>query len=97
VLPIGKGRIIRRPGGFNANGTVASIAKDRVAFPYELDFTRPWWPHKKWKLSIRYLGVTVADVRFIKPLDVDLVRELADENSVLISIEEGSIGEFGDY
>jgi 1-deoxy-D-xylulose-5-phosphate synthase len=43
------------------------------------------------------LGVTVADARFMKPLDVDLVRELVDENSVLITIEEGSIGGFGDH
>ena len=43
------------------------------------------------------LGVTVADARFMKPLDVDLVRQLADENSVLITVEEGSIGGFGDH
>merc|ERR1712194_729233 len=40
---------------------------------------------------------TVADARFMKPLDVDLVRQLADEHSVLITIEEGSIGGFGDH
>jgi Transketolase, C-terminal domain len=34
---------------------------------------------------------------FMKPLDVDLVRELADEHSVLITVEEGSIGGFGDH
>jgi 1-deoxy-D-xylulose-5-phosphate synthase len=43
------------------------------------------------------LGVTVADARYMKPLDVDLVRELADEHSVLIMVEEGSIGGFGDH
>lgn len=43
------------------------------------------------------LGVTVADARFMKPLDVDLVRELVEENSILITIEEGSIGGFGDH
>jgi 1-deoxy-D-xylulose-5-phosphate synthase len=43
------------------------------------------------------LGVTVADARFMKPLDVDLVRQLADEHSVLITVEEGSIGGFGDH
>ena len=43
------------------------------------------------------LGVTVADARFMKPLDVDLVRQLVDEHSVLITIEEGSIGGFGDH
>jgi 1-deoxy-D-xylulose-5-phosphate synthase len=43
------------------------------------------------------LGVTVADARFMKPLDVDLIRQLADDHSVLITIEEGSIGGFGDH
>lgn len=43
------------------------------------------------------LGVTVADARFMKPLDIDLVRQLADEHSVLITVEEGSIGGFGDH
>ena len=43
------------------------------------------------------LSVTVADARFMKPLDIDLVRQLVDENGVLITIEEGSIGGFGDH
>ena len=42
------------------------------------------------------LSVTVADVRFMKPLDVELVRKLADEHGVLITVEEWSIGGFGD-
>jgi 1-deoxy-D-xylulose-5-phosphate synthase len=43
------------------------------------------------------LGVTVADARFMKPLDVDLVRQLAENHSVMITIEEGSIGGFGSH
>ena len=43
------------------------------------------------------LSVTVADARYMKPLDVDLVRQLADDHGVLITIEEGSIGGFGDH
>lgn len=43
------------------------------------------------------LSVTVADARFMKPLDVDLVRELADEHGTIITVEEGSIGGFGDH
>ena len=43
------------------------------------------------------ISVTVADARFMKPLDVDLVRDLADDHGVLITIEEGSIGGFGDH
>ena len=38
---------------------------------------------------------TVADARFAKPLDADLVRRLAREHEVLITIEEGAIGGFG--
>ena len=43
------------------------------------------------------LSTTVADARFAKPLDTDLVRRLAREHEVLITIEEGSIGGFGSY
>lgn len=43
------------------------------------------------------LSTTVADARFAKPLDKDLVRQLADEHEVLITIEEGSIGGFGSF
>ena len=43
------------------------------------------------------LGVTVADARFMKPLDVDLIREFVDKHSVLITIEEGAIGGLGDH
>src|SRR5262249_57082119 len=40
---------------------------------------------------------TVADARFAKPLDVDLVLRLAREHEVLVTIEEGSIGGFGSF
>jgi len=43
------------------------------------------------------LSTTVADARFAKPLDTDLVNRLADEHEVLITIEEGSVGGFGAY
>jgi 1-deoxy-D-xylulose-5-phosphate synthase len=43
------------------------------------------------------LSATVADARFAKPLDTDLVLRLAREHEVLITIEEGSIGGFGSY
>jgi 1-deoxy-D-xylulose-5-phosphate synthase len=41
------------------------------------------------------LSTTVADARFAKPLDTDLVLRLAREHEVLVTIEEGSIGGFG--
>lgn len=100
-VPIGKGRIIRRPGGFAANGSANNRGKsrnDRVAIlsignrlhesliaANDVEAANPT------------LGVTVADARFMKPLDIDLIRQLVDEHSVLITIEEGSIGGFGDH
>jgi len=41
------------------------------------------------------LSVTVADARFAKPLDLDLMLRLAREHEVLITIEEGAVGGFG--
>ena len=41
------------------------------------------------------LSTTVADARFAKPLDIDLLRKLAANHEVLITIEEGSSGGFG--
>jgi len=43
------------------------------------------------------LSATVADARFAKPLDLDLVLRLARSHEVLITVEEGSIGGFGAY
>ena len=40
------------------------------------------------------LSTTVADMRFAKPIDTDLITRLAREHEVLITIEEGSIGGF---
>jgi 1-deoxy-D-xylulose-5-phosphate synthase len=45
-------------------------------------------------LAARGLSTTVADARFAKPLDEDLVRRLAREHEVMITLEEGSIGGF---
>ncbi|XP_073142221.1 probable 1-deoxy-D-xylulose-5-phosphate synthase 2, chloroplastic [Henckelia pumila] len=43
------------------------------------------------------VAATVADARFCKPLDGDLIRKLARDHDVLISVEEGSIGGFGSH
>ena len=45
-------------------------------------------------LAARGLATTVADARFAKPLDVDLVCRLARSHEVIITIEEGAIGGF---
>ncbi|KAI9125110.1 hypothetical protein K1719_003726 [Acacia pycnantha] len=41
--------------------------------------------------------VTVADARFCKPLDTDLIKQLVKEHEILITVEEGSIGGFGSH
>jgi len=46
-------------------------------------------------LAARGFSTTVADARFAKPLDHDLIRRLAREHEVLLTIEEGAIGGFG--
>src|SRR5205085_12079534 len=48
-------------------------------------------------LAAHGLTTTVADARFAKPLDVDLLLRLAREHEVLITIEEGAVGGFGSH
>jgi len=43
------------------------------------------------------LSATVADARFVKPLDEDLIRRLAQNHEVLVTVEEGSVGGFGSH
>ena len=49
------------------------------------------------QLAARGLSVTVADARFAKPLDEELVLRLARSHEALITIEEGSVGGFGAF
>jgi 1-deoxy-D-xylulose-5-phosphate synthase len=49
------------------------------------------------ELAAHGYSTTVADARFAKPLDTDLVRRLAKEHEVLITVEEGSVGGFGSF
>ncbi|AUC52516.1 MAG: 1-deoxy-D-xylulose-5-phosphate synthase [Sagittula sp.] len=48
-------------------------------------------------LEARGVSVTVADARFAKPLDRDLVLRLAREHEALITVEEGAVGGFGSH
>lgn len=92
-VPIGKGRYIRRPSGSRGREK-----KDRVAIlSFGTRLHESLIAANEIEEEDDTLGVTVADARFMKPLDIDLVRELADQNSVLITVEEGSIGGFGDH
>ena len=80
MLEIGKGRIVRE-------GTTIAILSLGGRLQEALGAAD--------ELETRGLSTTVADARFAKPLDEDLIRLLAREHEVLITIEEGSIGGFG--
>jgi 1-deoxy-D-xylulose-5-phosphate synthase len=79
-LPLGKGRIMRE-------GTSVAILSFGARLAECLKAAE--------KLSAYGLSATVADARFAKPLDTDLVRSLAQSHEVLLTIEEGAIGGFG--
>jgi 1-deoxy-D-xylulose-5-phosphate synthase len=101
VVPIGKGRIVRQPGAMSPNGAASARGRsrdDRIAI---LSFGTRLHDSLIAANEIEQIdpsiGVTVADARFMKPLDLDLIHNLVKENSVIITIEEGSIGGFGDH
>lgn len=48
-------------------------------------------------LAARGISATVADARFAKPLDRELILDLAARHEALITIEEGAIGGFGSH
>jgi 1-deoxy-D-xylulose-5-phosphate synthase len=79
-LEIGKGRIVRH-GKKVAILSLGTRLHEALKAADELD--------------ARGLSTTVADLRFAKPLDVDLIRRLATSHEVLVTIEEAAIGGFG--
>ncbi|MDP3384924.1 MAG: 1-deoxy-D-xylulose-5-phosphate synthase, partial [Phenylobacterium sp.] len=81
-LEIGKGRIVRE-------GTAVALLSFGTRLPECLKAAE--------MLSARGLSATVADARFAKPLDIDLVLRLAREHEALITIEEGAMGGFGAF
>ncbi|MCG8354838.1 MAG: 1-deoxy-D-xylulose-5-phosphate synthase, partial [Kiloniellales bacterium] len=81
-LEIGKGRIVRE-GTKVALLSYGTRLQDSLAAADEL--------------AAKGLSTTVADARFAKPLDEDLIRRLAREHEVLVTIEEGAIGGFGSF
>jgi 1-deoxy-D-xylulose-5-phosphate synthase len=81
-LEIGKGRIVRE----GATVALLSFGTRLQEVTKAAD-----------ELAARGFSTTVADARFAKPLDADLVRRLAREHEVLITIEEASIGGFGSH
>ncbi len=79
-LEIGKGRIVRE-------GTTVALLSLGTRLAECLKAAD--------QLAGLGLSTTVADARFAKPLDHDLVRRLAREHEVLVTVEEGAVGGFG--
>ncbi|MGH6760446.1 MAG: 1-deoxy-D-xylulose-5-phosphate synthase [Phyllobacterium sp.] len=82
VLAIGKGRIVKE-GSKIALLSFGTRLQPCLAAAEELDSAG--------------LSTTVADARFAKPLDQDLIRRLAREHQVLMVVEEGAIGGFASH
>ena len=81
-LEIGKGRIVREGSKIALFSFGARLAECLKAAD---------------ELATYGLSTTVADARFAKPLDVDLLLRLAREHEVLVTVEEGSIGGFAGF
>jgi 1-deoxy-D-xylulose-5-phosphate synthase len=79
-LEIGRGRIVREDGGVALLSLGGRLAECLKAADM---------------LAALGVSTTVADARFAKPLDRDLILSLARNHKILITIEEGAIGGFG--
>jgi 1-deoxy-D-xylulose-5-phosphate synthase len=78
-LEVGRGRILRE-------GTAVALLSYGTRLQECLKAAE--------ELAVRGLSTTVADARFAKPLDEALIRRLASEHEVLITVEEGAVGGF---
>lgn len=82
ILPIGKGRVLRQGSGVALLNFGTRLGEVLAAAE---------------KLAAFGLTPTIADARFLKPLDDELIVKLASEHELLISIEESGIGGFGSH
>ncbi|MDH3196372.1 MAG: 1-deoxy-D-xylulose-5-phosphate synthase, partial [Hyphomicrobiales bacterium] len=82
VLEIGRGRIVREGNTIAIVSLGGRLAEALIAAD---------------TLESHGLSTTIADARFAKPLDTDLIMRLAGEHEALITIEEGSVGGFGSH
>ena len=81
-LEIGRGRIVRE----GTSVAILSLGTRLEASLKAADL-----------LAARGISATVADARFAKPLDEDLILRLAREHEALITVEEGAVGGFGAF
>ena len=82
VLEIGKGRIIQK-------GSKVAILSFGARLQEVLKASD--------SLSLKGITPTIADARFAKPLDREMILKLASSHDVLITIEEGAVGGFGSH
>ncbi|QXX73420.1 1-deoxy-D-xylulose-5-phosphate synthase [Methylovirgula sp. HY1] len=82
ILPIGRGRVLRE-------GNKVALLSFGTRLAEALKAAED--------LSAQGISTTVADARFAKPLDLDLIRRLVQHHEVLITIEEGCVGGFGSF
>ncbi|MHB8885762.1 MAG: 1-deoxy-D-xylulose-5-phosphate synthase [Methylovirgula sp.] len=82
ILPIGRGRVLRE-------GNKVALLSFGTRLAEALKAAED--------LSAQGISTTVADARFAKPLDLDLIRRLVQHHEVLITLEEGCVGGFGSF
>ncbi|MGR3511423.1 MAG: 1-deoxy-D-xylulose-5-phosphate synthase [Paracoccaceae bacterium] len=82
VLEIGKGRIVREGSGVAILSFGTRLSEVETAVE---------------QLAAKSITPTVADARFAKPLDRDLILDLVAKHDALITIEEGAVGGFGSH
>ena len=83
-LEIGKGRIVRGDANKPAKVAILSLGARLEEAKKAAD-----------TLEAKGLSTTIADMRFAKPLDEDLIARLARSHEVVVTIEEGAIGGLG--
>ncbi|MGF9693174.1 1-deoxy-D-xylulose-5-phosphate synthase [Rhizobium sp. 0TCS1.26] len=82
ILQIGKGRVVKQGAKVALLSFGTRLAECLLAAE---------------DLDAAGLSTTVADARFAKPLDHDLIRQLAAHHEIVVTIEEGAVGGFGSH
>ena len=92
TLPIGKGAIVRETSLLKTSPIKTSTKKDKTEKTIKrvaiLAFGSMLAPALQ---AASMLEATVANMRFIKPLDIDLLKQLADSHDLIVTIEENAL------